>query len=515
MFIGLDHIRELFHEQESCCHIGNTDYCMTAFETLDDAVRPYSVHVLYIANNLEALKQIIPIAYMNLLILNSASEDLSAYVEHFPAPVNYLEIQADDISSVRLALRDYFNMWCATGLMSESLLDILFYENGIQTMVDQFTRGFNNPLLVFDAGYHLIAANWEMLEKTPDGKRIIENMGFTDNEFRMVNRHGIHDRVKHSEVPIRAYNADIGCDQLLCEIDTRKEMGHIVLNAVYRPFNDVDIRLLTMLKEAICQQLKKEEFVRNSEGFPYEYFLKDMLDSKIATSAQFMNRFSYINAEFSDSMHCLVVETARTSNIISVYALRSRIEGLFANTRSIIYNGEVIAILCLKDGRQLTEKDLEKIQKFCIEQNIYAGLSNNFHSLVQFPEYYRQALRSLELGIEKSHGPCAFIYKDYYMNHLLNIFLQKEVSTTYCHPKLLMLIEYDKTHDSRFAESLYTYLIHERNLSEAANAMFIHRNTLLYRLKRIEALVRIDYDSIQERQYIIVSYQMCQAKPDQ
>jgi sugar diacid utilization regulator len=52
------------------------------------------------------------------------------------------------------------------------------------------------------------------------------------------------------------------------------------------------------------------------------------------------------------------------------------------------------------------------------------------------------------------------------------------------------------------------YLICERNSIAASNTMFIHRNTLVYRLKKIDALVNIDYENFEERQYIILSYEM-------
>ena len=42
---------------------------------------------------------------------------------------------------------------------------------------------------------------------------------------------------------------------------------------------------------------------------------------------------------------------------------------------------------------------------------------------------------------------------------------------------------------------LQAYLEHERNTTEAAKSLFIHRNTLAYRLKRIKALSGIDLES--------------------
>ena len=94
------------------------------------------------------------------------------------------------------------------------------------------------------------------------------------------------------------------------------------------------------------------------------------------------------------------------------------------------------------------------------------------------------------------------------MQHLANIFSQKESALIYCHPALKQLLEYDKKHDTQLSLTLYQYLANERNSVVAAEAMFIHRNTLIYRLKKIDTLVDIDYDSFSERQYIILSYEI-------
>ncbi|MBR7076888.1 MAG: helix-turn-helix domain-containing protein [Lachnospiraceae bacterium] len=55
---------------------------------------------------------------------------------------------------------------------------------------------------------------------------------------------------------------------------------------------------------------------------------------------------------------------------------------------------------------------------------------------------------------------------------------------------------------------LYAYLICERNISAASDYLYIHRNTMTYRLKKIDSLVNINYDDPKERQYLILSYEM-------
>ncbi len=46
-----------------------------------------------------------------------------------------------------------------------------------------------------------------------------------------------------------------------------------------------------------------------------------------------------------------------------------------------------------------------------------------------------------------------------------------------------------------FLETLDEYFAHNGNLSQTAEALFIHRNTLTYRLERIGLISRLDLDN--------------------
>ena len=117
-------------------------------------------------------------------------------------------------------------------------------------------------------------------------------------------------------------------------------------------------------------------------------------------------------------------------------------------------------------------------------------------------------MRALEIGIPYNNAPNLFVYETYYLEHLIHTFTQKEAAKIFCHPTLKCLFEYDKKNDTELAETLYMYLRNERNYSMTAESMYVHRNTILYRLKKIDSLVNINYDDYKERQYLILSYEL-------
>jgi purine catabolism regulator len=47
--------------------------------------------------------------------------------------------------------------------------------------------------------------------------------------------------------------------------------------------------------------------------------------------------------------------------------------------------------------------------------------------------------------------------------------------------------------------TLETYFRHNGNISQAADALFIHRNTLIYRMERIAEITGLDLDNTETR----------------
>ena len=60
------------------------------------------------------------------------------------------------------------------------------------------------------------------------------------------------------------------------------------------------------------------------------------------------------------------------------------------------------------------------------------------------------------------------------------------------HPAVKYLKKYDKKNKTNYLETLREYLNCALNTTEAVDRLFIHRNTLYYRLKKIEELCEID-----------------------
>lgn len=482
---------------------------LTGWKLLNESTYPYSMHKLYLCRA-ETLSQHSFTEGMHLLCLwNRVSSPEEPILPH---GVNTLLLSTEaSEETVCHMLRRCFDEEYITGLFSEKMLGILDSEGGIQAMVNESFVFFSNPIAVFDSGFNLLATNWEELQnlKSIISTELLENRGFGEREFKMINgRDNIHKRVLQSRVPIQDFNAEIDFDQLLSAVDFQKDLGHLVITATNHPFSALDHKLITILRRCIAQQMKKDEFTHNTKGFPYEYFLKDLLDERIAMGKHFMDRLSYVREDFPTYMRCIVIETARSSSTIDHQQVRRALENIFPQCKTLIYKGQIICVVQASLPSRDGAASLAQAARLCSTLGLFAGLSNVFQDIASLPKYYKQSLRAIELGVCRKNEPALFPYEEYHLDHVKNIFLQKEDPLTFCHPTVKLLLDYDRKNDSELAFTLYTYLTHERNISDTAAVLHMHRNSIVYRIKRIENLAGSTFEDAAERQYLILSYEL-------
>ena len=65
--------------------------------------------------------------------------------------------------------------------------------------------------------------------------------------------------------------------------------------------------------------------------------------------------------------------------------------------------------------------------------------------------------------------------------------------------KIGKLIQYDKENESDLVKTLFYYLSSNGSLKETAKQLYIHRNSVKYRIDRIKEIADITLDSFQEK----------------
>ncbi len=73
------------------------------------------------------------------------------------------------------------------------------------------------------------------------------------------------------------------------------------------------------------------------------------------------------------------------------------------------------------------------------------------------------------------------------------------------HPALDKLEEYDEANQSDFLRTLAVYLENDCNAQKCGRLLFLHRNSLVYRIRRIQEITECDLSDPVERAYLRLS----------
>lgn len=96
---------------------------------------------------------------------------------------------------------------------------------------------------------------------------------------------------------------------------------------------------------------------------------------------------------------------------------------------------------------------------------------------------------------------------DYTLPYIMHK-MQQTINPAILHPALAFLRDYDNKHHSTLYDTLYAYLKNERSPLATAKDMHLHRNTLAYRLNRLNEVLPYNLDDFQTRMHILISFQI-------
>ncbi len=136
------------------------------------------------------------------------------------------------------------------------------------------------------------------------------------------------------------------------------------------------------------------------------------------------------------------------------------------------------------------------------------GVSRSFVSLDDIGRYRRQAEIALETGRRWQPGTGSHYFRDLALQAMIDSAVEKLGPENCRHPALDLLENYDRETDGEYLNTLRAYSLSSFSSHETSRELHIHRNTLGYRLGRIEELTGIRLEDRDTRLHLMLSFMM-------
>ncbi len=211
-------------------------------------------------------------------------------------------------------------------------------------------------------------------------------------------------------------------------------------------------------------------------------------------------RVVIFTAEGLDEMD--TVERRRLSYRLQIY-----LKNITHNGSFFYYDSNFILIMndvSQKDYDEIVEGVVRRTKRKMPEVPVFAGAGSVVHDIANLHIAYQRAKAAVTMARKKRISILHF--DEMGMHRLLysvtDTALLKEMGENALQP----LLDYDAKHNSNYIETLEWYLKYNGSIQAVAEAMFTHRNTVIYRISNIKKLLHCELETTEERLIYQMAY---------
>lgn len=418
--------------------------------------------------------------------------------------------KSTDLFSVCNAINSLFHEDTLLKNYTEKLYEAMLQNQSIQDICNMTAVFLKNPVVVMDRSLKHIAISTDIeledyvwLDQKKNGG-YISDVSLDLLKKQMANEKNFND----SESIILPKGVS-KYRRIIHHITFNNQLaGTIIIFEVHKEFHDLDIQFIKMLSDLIALKMKSDASIANSKAAIYEHFFLDLLEDKI-NSNNLYERLQTLKIVLHDNIYMITIdirEYDQTHRTIQYF--KNTLDEIINEGTSVIYNNNIVMIIMLEGSHTLSEAVINKINVFCKKKNLFAGISKCFHDISKLKMYYEQTVTALYLNRRFKKMDHLVFYEDFITEHMMDIASNYTDLKLLCNEDLITLDNYDRMNHTSYTSCLYEFLIHERSLTHTAEALHIHRNTLIYRLNRIKEILNHDLEDSDYRFSLLLSFKI-------
>jgi purine catabolism regulator len=274
---------------------------------------------------------------------------------------------------------------------------------------------------------------------------------------------------------------------------------------------------------AYAMEMAKAKAVSEAKKGLRGNFLEGMLAGTLPEAE--MERLAGRLDHNTDRPHVVITFAWLGNNVPSLRRMETTINWLLSSHNrsalSHVYSDDHICVFqALEDSdqdlstaRELATRIRDHLQAEFPQMQLVGGLSGPARTLSEWPETYRQAVHSMEVArrLKLAH---IVEFNSLGIYQLLAQLDSTPILQQFCQRLIGPLAHYDEQHHSELVHTITAYFDHHANISQTAEALFIHRNTLLYRLERIQELTGQDLNEADTRLSLHLALKLWQLRPE-
>ncbi|NLO97086.1 MAG: hypothetical protein GX091_03270 [Peptococcaceae bacterium] len=464
-------------------------------------------HYVYVIESHDIPKDIFDQERINIIIVGEVdfAENLMNNPNHNVIIIGG-QYALEDIFNEILNIFNFFNDF------EKKLQESLIHKKGIKDLLDISYSVFNNPMYIIDPAFMTIT--WSKRSHTGledyQWKSIVEN-GHTDQQLIDHHKATMMGEYLNKQRKAVIFTSEKFSYRTICSNlwIKDKRFGRLSVLEIERPFNDSDLYLVDFLTKFLCIAVQNDEYYQRTHGTLYKYFIIDQITGKNYDKKLIGYNLKQLNWKADDPYYVLKVHvTAKDIANSTLEYHGTLISRMFFGSRFIIYEDTIIIVINANKCIASWDNAVNSLRDFLKKNGLKGGMSCCFNNFYNLNDYYKLASACVELGSQINPEETLYFFEDYAIFHMIRLCSEKYDLTMFCHPKAMKIYKYDQRNKTDYLFTIYTYILKEKNIVATSKKLGIHRNSLVYRIKRINELFQVDLDNLNEEIHFILSYKI-------
>lgn len=409
------------------------------------------------------------------------------------------------------AFQDIFDQYYA---WYDQCMKMIIENKDISEIFDYAAIFLCNPIALFDPTGKLLHYTGKFQEEIQGAlwEEVI-NFGFTPTESIYPDEHQRIMQEIHNGNPLisSTFRQDPAYHSLTAPLYFEgRNFGAFGTTDVNGPFTEAQKALILevahftelamnrRLQASILQDEENYYVIRLLQGYPAD---------ELSTS-YFLKGRNYINEDIWYLYQFPLPESDASDTRQSAYI--HQIKRILPHAVVLYFEHSVIAVCRIRDFDPAQEKSRVKMEGLLKRSSLNVYISARFFKFTDLSIAYGQCklMKAYPLGRQKQLQR----FDESFPYVLYGILKEKNALPGFCHPAILSLWQSHTEQNIMLIHNLKCYLINGRNIAETARSLHLHRNTFIYRLRKIEDCLHISLDNLDESMllYLLISCFICE-----
>lgn len=402
-----------------------------------------------------------------------------------------------------------FQQWC------DRIRQGIYQRQNLPSLLKQMVECTQTPIFWLNSGYRLLASNVSYAFEDEYIQELIFHGHLSSSSVESLLR-------KSKQISLllagnsRAFlsTPETGHLAVICEVRERHTfLGQFMLIYDDPQRSHTILDMTRVLASFFLLYASAEDGRRDCHGNMEGYtdLLIDLIEKKLKNRAELASRMNRLKPPMTDWYRCLVIGLEPSGVGIPETHLLQKFAAALPDSVIFQYDHDIAVMLRLSGAEDTFSQDkLKAVLENC---HAYACVGAKSRFLTSFRAIFLQTQACLHLGMKfaRPQGKRIFLADDYHMHFVISLCAKQAVhyhegNLIYlCSPQYTALLRYDRTHGDNLCEIMKAYFRNNCNTSQTAKVLFLHRNTLINKLTKIEEIIGASLDDFQTRIRLIFS----------